>query len=144
MAAEHGQRTAYAALAVLFGVPCVLAGGLFSVLLITELPSDPRGGLWGLAGVIGLLAWLWLSTLYLWKGREGLRLTHRPRLARALWVGMALGVLATLPLFWIMGSLLADTLPRPGSNDLRTLLALFVFGPTLLVPTAMLAWLARR
>jgi hypothetical protein len=86
--------------------------------------------LWGLAGIAGCLAWLWLSAGFLMQGRAGLHV-HR------LWWWMLLaGGLAALPplglaLWW------GVTVHAEG-------ITLLLLGPSMLVPAAMLVWIKRR
>ena len=79
---------------LLVGLPTVAAGGTGAVLGLMVvwdgkyLTGDEHTWLllWSSAGIIGLLSWLWLSGLFLWRGVAGLR--QSPVVA---WVGLALG-----------------------------------------------------
>ncbi len=84
--------------------------------------------LWSSAGIIGLLSWLWLSGLFLWRGVAGLR--QSPVMA---WVGLALGLAAS--------GLVVATLYSTISNGKISTLAFLGFGPPLLVMAGHLAWL---
>ncbi|MDA4516373.1 hypothetical protein NZA43_06895, partial [Escherichia coli] len=70
---ERRLRYLYAALAVLFGLPSLVGGGAAAMLLLLmglgqfghgTLASVTLMPLWGLAGMAGCLAWLWLSAGY--------------------------------------------------------------------------------
>ncbi len=86
--------------------------------------------LWGLSGIAGCLAWLWLSAGYLMQGRAGLRV-------RPVWWRMLLaGGLAAMPplglaLWW------GIAVHAEGFN-------LLLLGPSMLVPAGMLVWLKRQ
>ena len=77
---------------LLVGLPTVAAGGTGAVLgLMVVWDGKYLAGdeyrillLWSSAGIIGLLSWLWLSGLFLWRGVSGLR--QSPVVA---WVGLA-------------------------------------------------------
>jgi hypothetical protein len=66
---------------LLVGLPTVAAGGTGAVLGLMVvwdgkyLTGDEHTWLllWSSAGIIGLLSWLWLSGLFLWRGVAGLR-----------------------------------------------------------------------
>lgn len=99
---ERHLKYLYTALAVLFGLPSLVMGGAAAtMLLLTGLGQFGHGTLasvtvmplWGLAGIAGCLAWLWLSAGFLLQGRAGLHV-HR------LWWWMLLagGLAALLPL----------------------------------------------
>ncbi|WP_411849877.1 hypothetical protein ACLB90_12900 [Stenotrophomonas sp. LGBM10] len=139
MRASLHQRL-YALQCVLLGIPTVVACGLVAVQGLRHadvhrhlLLAGKEGGLlllWGGAGLLGLLAWVWLSALYLRRGRDGLRW------AGALpWAGLVVGALAA-------GSLLLVVL-YAGVVGRWQVLGYLVFGPLLLVPSAHLAWLRR-
>ncbi len=136
---ERRLKYLYATLAVLFGLPSLVAGGVAALmLLLTGLGQFGHGTLaavtvmplWGLAGIAGCLAWLWLSAGYLLQGGAGLQV-HR------LWWWMLLaGGLAAVPplglaLWW------SSTVHAEG-------IALLLLGPSMLVPAAMLVWIKRR
>ena len=136
---ERRLKYLYTALAVLSGLPSLVVGGAAAtMLLLTGLGQFGHGTLasvtvmplWGLAGIAGCLAWLWLSAGYLLQGRAGLQV-HR------LWWWMLLaGGLAAVPplglaLWWSI------TVHAEG-------IALLLLGPSMLVPAAMLVWIKRR
>lgn len=81
-------------------MPAVLAGGGLAILAIWAFftrrtymgaSEGPLLLIWSVAGLCGLLAWLWLSGVYLRRGRNGLR--HAGALA---WAGLGLGMLGAL------------------------------------------------
>nr|KAJ9632682.1 hypothetical protein H2204_007769 [Knufia peltigerae] len=130
---ERHLKYLYAALAVLFGLPSLVGGGAAAMMLLLmglgqfghgSLASVTLMPLWGLSGIAGCLAWLWLSAGYLMQGRAGLRV-------RPVWWRMLLaGGLAALPplglaLWW------GITVHAEGLN-------LLLLGPSMLVPAAML------
>jgi len=91
------QRRFYLAVAALFGLPGLVLGatgaGLGMWVGLTEpthagLPPPPVLVGWGLAGLLGLLAWVRLSTAWLLTGQEGLRWLH-PAWWYLLGAGMA-------------------------------------------------------
>ena len=70
----------YTALAVLFGLPSLVMGGAAATMLLLmglgqfghgTLASVTVMPLWGLAGIAGCLAWLWLSAGFLLQGVPG-------------------------------------------------------------------------
>ncbi|QDH70978.1 hypothetical protein [Marilutibacter alkalisoli] len=133
------QRLLYAALALLAGLPGLLFGGAVALLgVYAGLVEPGRGTLpvrivlsgWGLAGLAGALAWLWLSAAFLMQGKSGLRGT-----ASVWWWLLLAGVLTTLPVV-ALASWLALT--QDGEA-----LSLLLLGPPLLLPTALL-WHWRR
>ncbi|HHA2858244.1 TPA: hypothetical protein ACOFDH_000628 [Stenotrophomonas maltophilia] len=136
---ERRARYLYAALAVLFGLPSLVMGGAAATMLLLmglgqfghgTLASVTVMPLWGLAGIAGCLAWLWLSAGFLMQGRAGLQV-------RPVWWWMLLaGGLAALPplglaLWW------GATVHAEG-------ITLLLLGPSMLVPAAMLLWIKRR
>lgn len=136
---ERRARYLYAALAVLFGLPSLVMGGAAATMLLLmglgqfghgTLASVTVMPLWGLAGIAGCLAWLWLSAGFLMQGRAGLQV-------RPVWWWMLLaGGLAALPplglaLWW------GATVHAEG-------ITLLLLGPSMLVPAAMLVWIKRR
>ncbi|HEL3810570.1 MULTISPECIES: hypothetical protein [Stenotrophomonas] len=122
---------------LLVGLPTVAAGGTGAVLgLMVVWDGKYLTGdehrillLWSSAGIIGLLSWLWLSGLFLWRGVTGLR--QSPVVA---WIGLALGGLAALG---VVAATLYFTFKR---GEISTL-AFLGFGPPLLVMAGHLAWL---
>jgi len=136
---ERRARYLYAVLAVVFGLPSLVAGGAAAtMLLLTGLGQFGHGTLaavtlmplWGLAGIAGCLAWLWLSAGYLLQGRAGLQV-HR------LWWWMLLvGSLATVPL---LGLALWWSITVHAEG-----IALLLLGPSMLVPAARLVWIKHR
>lgn len=85
--------------------------------------------LWSSAGVLGLLSWMWLSGLFLWRGRAGLH--QAPVVA---WIGLVLGILAAL-------GVVAATLYFTFKEGEISTLGFLGFGPLLLVLAAHLLWL---
>lgn len=136
---ERRARYLYAVLAVVFGLPSLVAGGAAAtMLLLTGLGQFGHGTLaavtlmplWGLAGIAGCLAWLWLSAGYLLQGRAGLQV-HR------LWWWMLLaGSLAAVPL---LGLALWWSITVHAEG-----IALLLLGPSMLVPAARLVWVKCR
>lgn len=124
---------------MLFGLPSLVMGGAAATMLLLmglgqfghgTLASVTVMPLWGLAGIAGCLAWLWLSAGFLMQGRAGLQV-------RPVWWWMLLaGGLAALPplglaLWW------GATVHAEG-------ITLLLLGPSMLVPAAMLLWIKRR
>ena len=132
---ERRLRYLYAALAVLFGLPSLVGGGAAAMLLLLmglgqfghgTLASVTLMPLWGLAGMAGCLAWLWLSAGYLMHGRAGLRV-------RPVWWWMLLaGGLAAFPPLGL-AAWWSVTVHTEGSG-------LLLLGPSMLVPAGMLLW----
>lgn len=132
------QRRFYLAVAALFGLPGLVLGvagaGLGVWVGLTEpthagLPPPVLVG-WGLAGLLGLLAWVRLSAAWLLAGQEGLRWLHP-----AWWYLLGTGMAAALAL---VGMALADR--TPGHTPVLLLLA----GPPVLFPAALLLVQRRR
>jgi hypothetical protein len=130
----------YLAQALGLGVPAVLAGGGLAILAIWAFftrrtymgaSEGPLLLIWSVAGLCGLLAWLWLSGVYLRRGRNGLR--HAGALA---WAGLGLGMLGALGVAGFIAFALVNGSPWQ-------VLGYLVFGPLLLLPSAHLVWLAR-
>ena len=136
---ERRARYLYAALALLFGLPSLVMGGAAATMLLLvglgqfghgTLASVTVMPLWGLAGIAGCLAWLWLSAGFLLQGRAGLQV-------RPVWWWMLLaGGLAALPplglaLWW-------------GIAVNAEGIGVLLLGPSMLVPAAMLVWIKRR
>jgi len=136
---ERHLKYLYTALAVLFGLPSLVMGGAAATMLLLmglgqfghgTLASVTVMPLWGLAGIAGCLAWLWLSAGFLLQGRAGLHV-HR------LWWWMLLaGGLAALPplglaLWW-------------GIAVHAEGIGVLLLGPSMLVPAAMLVWIKCR
>nr|WP_313226927.1 hypothetical protein [Stenotrophomonas pavanii] len=134
---ERHHKRWMAIAGLLVGLPAVAAGGTGAVLgLMVVWEGKYLTGdeytlllLWSSAGLIGLLSWLWLSGLFLWRGVAGLR--QSPAVA---WVGLALGSLAA-------SGVVVATLYATISNGEISTLGLLGFGPPLLVMAAHLAWL---
>jgi len=133
------QRRFYLAVAALFGLPGLVLGvagaGLGVWVGLTEpmhagLPPPPVLVGWGLAGLLGLLAWVRLSAAWLLAGQEGLRWLHA-----AWWYLLGTGMAAALAL---VGMALADR--TPGHTPVLLLLA----GPPVLFPAALLLVQRRR
>lgn len=78
---ERLHKRGMAIAGLLVGLPTVAAGGTGAVLgLMVVWDGKYLTGdehtlllLWSSAGIIGLLSWLWLSGLFLWRGVAGLR-----------------------------------------------------------------------
>ncbi|MBH1567136.1 hypothetical protein I5U58_07135 [Stenotrophomonas maltophilia] len=136
---ERRLKYLYTALAVLFGLPSLVMGGAAATMrLLMGLGQFGQGTLasvtvmplWGLAGIAGCLAWLWLSAGFLLQGRAGLQV-------RPVWWWMLLaGGLAALPplglaLWW-------------GIAVNAEGIGVLLLGPSMLVPAAMLLWIKRR
>ncbi|WP_369039683.1 hypothetical protein [Stenotrophomonas maltophilia] len=126
------QRRFYLTVAALFGLPGLVLGttlaGLGVVVGVSEpahggLPAPPLMTAWGLAGLLGLLAWVRLSWAWCTAARAGLRAAHP-----AWWWLLAMGTAAALALVGVVAF--------DHSDDAMLLLA----GPPVLVPTAIL-WL---
>ncbi|MBN5029488.1 hypothetical protein JY419_08625 [Stenotrophomonas maltophilia] len=135
---ERHLKYLYTALAVLFGLPSLAMGGIVAAMFLVHglqsfgRNSDPNLVLlaWGLAGVVGCLAWLWLSAGYLLQGRAGLQV-------RAVWWWLLLvGGLAALPVLWLAA--------WAGFQEGGSALEVLLLGPSMLVPAAMLVWIKRR
>ncbi|HGM5118652.1 TPA: hypothetical protein ACKPZZ_000825 [Stenotrophomonas maltophilia] len=135
---ERRLKYLYAALAVLLGLPGLAMGGAVAVMFLVVGVQSFGGNrspdlvplLWGLAGVAGCLAWLWLSAGYLLQGRAGLQV-------RAIWWWLLLaGGLAALPVLWMTAWF--------GFQQGGAALELLLLGPSMLAPAAMLVWLKRR
>jgi sugar phosphate permease len=105
------------------------------VLLLTGLGQFGHGTLasvtvmplWGLAGIAGCLAWLWLSAGLL-QGRAGCR-------CRLWWWMLLAAVCRLAPLglaLWWGIAVHAEGI------------GLLLLGPSMLVPAAMLVWIKRR
>ena len=137
---ERLHKRLYIAQCLLLGLPALVAGGgvagfgIYTFLTRHGLMRGDEGAvllLWALAGVIGLLAWLWLSVRYLRRGRDGLRHT-----ARIPWIGLALGAMAALA---VIGVVLFSLF----AGSPWQVLGYLVLGVPLLVPAAHLVWLRR-
>lgn len=137
---ERSHKRLYIAQCLLLGLPAVVAGGgvagfgIYTFLIRHGLMRGDEGAvlfLWASAGVVGLLAWLWLSIRYLRRGRDGLRMTaHLP------WIGLAVGAMAALAVVGVVLFSLSAGSPWH-------VLGYLVLGVPLLVPSAHLAWLRR-
>nr|WP_312457392.1 hypothetical protein [Stenotrophomonas pavanii] len=134
---ERHHKRWMAIAGLLVGLTAVAAGGTGAVLgLMVVWEGKYLTGdeytlllLWSSAGLIGLLSWLWLSGLFLWRGVGGLR--QSPAVA---WVGLALGSLAA-------SGVVVATLYFTISNGEISTLGFLGFGPPLLVMAGHLAWL---
>lgn len=133
------QRRFYLAVAALFGLPGLVLGvtgaGLGVWVGLTEpphagLPPPPVLVGWGLAGLLGLLAWVRLSAAWLLAGQKGLRWLHP-----AWWYLLGAGMAAALVL---VGMAVADR--TPGHTPVLLLLA----GPPVLFPAVLLLVQRRR
>lgn len=131
------QRRLYFIQALVLGIPAVAAGGTLAVIAVMVFFSRNNyvSGLqsvtllaWGLSGIVGLLAWAWLSIVYLRGGRDGLR-----RTGPLGWIGMAAGSLGAL----VVVVFVARLVLQGGWAPLGYLAA----GPLLLIPSAQLVWL---
>lgn len=131
----HKRVVAVAGLVL--GLPTLAAGGTVAVLgLMVALEGTYLSGdeptvllLWSLGGILGLLSWLWLSIVFLWRGREGLRQSPR-----VVWVGLLLGVFAACGVIVAVARLL-------WTHGEWQMLAYLGLGPPLLLLAGHLAWL---
>ncbi len=137
---ERLHKRLYIAQCLLLGLPALVAGGgvagfgIYTFLIRHGLMRGDEGAvlfLWASAGVIGLLAWLWLSIRYLRQGRDGLR--RSPALP---WIGLVLGAIAALAVVGVVLFSLSAGSPWQ-------VLGYLVLGVPLLVPAAHLVWLRR-
>lgn len=137
---ERLHKRLYIAQCLLLGLPALVAGGgvagfgIYTFLIRHGLMRGDEGAvlfLWSMAGVAGLLAWLWLSIRYLRQGREGLR--RSPALP---WIGLVLGAIAALA---VVGVVLFSLF----AGSPWQVLGYLVLGVPLLVPAAHLVWLRR-
>lgn len=137
---ERLHKRLYIAQCLLLGLPALVAGGgvagfgIYTFLIRHGLMRGDEGAvlfLWSMAGVAGLLAWLWLSIRYLRQGREGLR--RSPALP---WIGLVLGAIAALVVVGVVLFSLSAGSPWQ-------VLGYLVLGVPLLVPAAHLGWLRR-
>lgn len=134
---ESGHKRMVAVGGLLLGLPALAAAGTVAVLgLMVVADGKYLSGneptvllLWSSGGVIGLLSWLWLSGVFLRRGRAGLRQS-----SPAVWVGLGLGVLAAL-------AVVAVTLHLVFKQGEFALLSYLGLGPPFLLPAAHLAWL---
>lgn len=135
------MRGMYAAHAVLLGAPTTLFGGALSLLAVVmacvALVDPPRRTaagfamlLWGVGGLIGLLSWLRLSVAYLLDGGRGLQDCRA-----AWWIGVFIGMAATLPLLVIGFQALLESPAELFAP------AFWFAGPALLLPALHLLWL---
>ncbi|QKW58108.1 hypothetical protein [Stenotrophomonas sp. NA06056] len=137
---ERLHKRLYIAQCLLLGLPALVAGGgvagfgIYTFLIRHGLMRGSEGAalfLWSMAGVAGLLAWLWLSIRYLRRGRNGLRLS--PALP---WIGLTLGAIAALAVVGVVLFSLSAGSPWQ-------VLGYLVLGVPLLLPAAHLVWLRR-
>lgn len=134
---ESGHKRMVAVGGLLLGLPALAAAGTVAVLgLMVAVDGKYLSGneptvllLWSSGGVIGLLSWVWLSGVFLRRGRAGLRQS-----STAPWVGLGLGVLAAL-------AVVAVTLHLVFKQGEFALLSYLGLGPPFLPPAAHLAWL---
>lgn len=134
---EHLHKRMVAVGGLVLGLPALAAGGTVAMLgLMVAMDGKYLSGneptlllLWSLGGIIGLLSWLWLSGVFLRRGRDGLRQS-----SPAAWVGLLLGVLAAL-------AVVAVTLHLAFKDGEFALLSYLGLGPPFLLPAAHLAWL---
>ncbi|MGF6419260.1 uncharacterized membrane protein HdeD (DUF308 family) [Stenotrophomonas sp. AN71] len=134
---ESGHKRMVAVGGLLLGLPALAAGGTVAVLgLMVVADGKYLSGneptvllLWSSGGVIGLLSWLWLSGVFLRRGRAGLRQS-----SPAPWLGLLMGALAAL-------AVVAVTLHLVFKQGEFALLAYLGLGPPFLLPAAHLAWL---
>jgi len=138
--ADIRQQRLYLAQALLLGLPALLAGGGAALMAVWMFITrrtymGVSEGLflllWSVAGLCGLIAWLWLSAVYLRHGRQGLR-----QVGLLAWAGLALGMAGALGLCGFIAYALAHGSPWQ-------VLGYLVVGPVLLVPAAHLLWLRR-
>lgn len=134
---ERHHKRWMAIAGLLVGLPTAAAGGTVAVLGLVFVKdgkylsgNEPTViALWSLAGLLGLLSWMWLTGLFLWRGRDGLR--HSPVVA---WVGLMLGTLAAL-------GVVAATLYFTFKQGEISTLGFLGLGPPLLVMAGHLVWL---
>ncbi|PTA73161.1 MULTISPECIES: hypothetical protein [unclassified Stenotrophomonas] len=134
---ESGHKRMVAVGGLLLGLPALAVAGTVAALgLMAAGDGKYLSGneptvllLWSSGGVIGLLSWLWLSGVFLRRGRPGLRQS-----SLAAWVGLGLGALAAL-------AVVAFTLHLVFKQGQWALLAYLGVGPPFLLPAAHLAWL---
>ncbi|CCP09713.1 hypothetical protein SMSKK35_2828 [Stenotrophomonas maltophilia SKK35] len=135
---ERRLKYLYAALAVVFGLPGALLGGIVALVGVyggltqeNRLLSRLLMVLLGAVGTVGIVVWLRISVDFLLHGRPGLR-----AVSRIGWWGLLLGALVALSIA-VLGVVVGLTERAEGFG-------LLLFGPPLLVPAAMLLWLKRR
>ncbi|WP_286071983.1 hypothetical protein [Stenotrophomonas sp. 57] len=137
---ESGHKRMVAVGGLLLGLPALAAAGTVAVLgLMVAVDGKYLPGneltvllLWSSGGIIGLLSWLWLSGVFLRRGRAGLQQS-----SLAAWVGLGVGVLAAL-------AVVAVTLHLVFKQGEFAPLAYLGLGPPFLLPAAHLAWLRWR
>lgn len=129
---------AYLLQCLILGMPAGVAGGGMALLVgwqfvvRQDMVRGPEGAvmfLWAAAGMVGLVAWLWLSVRYVSAGRASLLRSQPP-----LWWCMALGCLAAL-------GVLALVLYSLSVGSPWQVLGYALLGPPILLPAAHLAWL---
>ena len=140
---ERRLKCLYTALAVVFGLPGLLTGGVgacmavvMGVLGLASMDPDKLGFAaamfaWGFLALAGLVAWVALSIIWLRDGSGGLRAAS-PR----WWWLLGMGVLACLPMLAMALYYVLEL----GIYVLTGLLA----GPPVLVPAGMLVLLRLR
>jgi len=150
---ERTHKRLYLLECLLLGVPGLIVSGLVIgfVLLMAVIDSgfehDNRSLMafaWSMTGLAGVIAWVWLSWLYLRRGRSALQET--PAFP---WLMLMLGVAAALPALAVsIKVLLAEAYGLMRGSAFRLshwqILFLPLGGPPLLLPAAHLAWLCRR
>lgn len=153
MKKERTHKRLYLLECLLLGVPGLIVSGLVIgfVLLMAVIDSgfehDNRSLMafaWSMTGLAGVIAWVWLSWLYLRRGRSALQET--PAFP---WLMLMLGVAAALPALAVsIKVLLAEAYGLMRGSAFRLshwqILFLPLGGPPLLLPAAHLAWLCRR
>lgn len=146
---ERRRRLGYAVVALLFGLPGAVCGGVvaaYGLLVVGYLlvEEGARSGylsmaavlLWGLCGVLGVVAWLRLSVAFLRGGAVALR-----AIRSGWWYLLSTGVLAALVVLAL--TLYAWTGYWGWVSRSANLLPFLLLGPSLLPPTAMLCWFRR-
>lgn len=134
---EGRAQRCYAVLALVFGVPGLVGGGglaVFGIAMTVVGPGymDLAQRLWllgfGLAGGAAPVAFVWLSWVYLRRGRQALLQT-----GALVWTGYALGLLTGL---FVLGHLLWFW-----QDGGRQTVALVLAGLLLAIPGAALGYL---
>ncbi|WP_313145332.1 hypothetical protein [Stenotrophomonas sp.] len=135
---ERLHKRLHLALALLFGLPGLLLGGTVALVgvysgLMQETRLLPRLLLvcWGVAGALGIVAWVRIGADFLLQGRLGMQV-----MGRVWWALLLLGAFAAIPAV-VLGVVVGLTGRAQG-------FALLLYGPPLLLPAAHLAWLRWR
>jgi len=149
---ERTHKRWYLLECLLLGLPALIVSGLLIglvlVIAVTEpgFERDNRSLIalaWSMTGLVGVIAWVWLSWRYLRWGRSALQET--PAFP---WLMLMSGVVAAPPVLAVsIMVLLAEAHGLMGGSAFRLphwqTLCLPLAGPPLLLPAAHLAWLRR-